>query len=1439
MGYLGFTCAKIKTDDIKSLELDGLFLVVPDTEYHQNVPVILGTNILNVVESSIQDNVINTSLHTAWKTSLNCIRKQKNIADQVILGSVIATKKVNITPGSVITIKGFTRAGAASCQKISVITDDTHTTSLPGGLLVIPAFYDLKPGVSNQKLDIHLKNMSLKEITLQPQSKICDVYRATQLLPEFVHSLDVSQQSIVQTKESSSKPDFTDQFTSQLRTNLSTEQVIEVKDLLRKWKSTFSQHDLDLGKTSIGKHHIHLTDNIPFREKYRRIPPAMVEEVRQHLNEMLELGVIKPSESPYASNVVLVRKKDNSLRFCIDLRKLNSKTIRDSYALPRIEDTFDALKGATWFSSLDLKSAYWQIELAEEDKPKTAFIVGQLGFYQCERMPFGLCNAPATFQRVIESCMGDLNLSKCLLYLDDIIVFSKTYEEHLERLESVFSRLEDAGLKLKPSKCLLFQRSIKYLGHIVSSEGIATDPDKIAAVQQWPVPKSVKELQSFLGFVGYYRKFIKNFSKIARPLHQLTNGSMHKVGGKLRRKPTKFYWESHHQAAFEELINCCTKTPVLTFADFTQPFILHTDASSESLGAALYQSQDDGTERVVAFASRSLNRSEKHYPSHKLEFLALKWAVCEKFHDYLYGNKFEARTDNNPLTYVLTTAKLDATGYRWVAQLSNYDFKITYKSGKSNVECDALSRIKWPQGIKQKVVHAILDNHKHTNSMIETLCLSENGMSEAHGAILPEIICQSQQMDNTTFTQIDMKKSQSEDPNIQKMIQILEGKEVPRKPSTELQLLIHQKSNLEIKNGILFRKRNIDGSVSYQLVLPAKHRTKALNGCHDQVGHMGRDRTLKLLRERYYWPGMMKAATQYVATCNRCIKRKTIPSQRAPLVNVQTSQPLELVCMDFLSLEASKGGYENVLVITDHFTKYAQAYPMKTQSAVATAKILYEKFFIHYGFPARLHSDQGRNFEGKVIKSLCDLIGTEKSRTTPYHPIGNGLVERFNRTLISMLGTLETDKKQNWKDYLSTTVHAYNCTRHESTGYSPYYMMFLRQPRLPIDIVLGVEPDPSEISYPAYIIELRKRLKYAYQMAKLKNDQARKNQKKTYDIKTRGAILSEGDRVLIRNVAFTGKHKLADRWQEDVYVIKNQPNPEIPVFELQLESGKGKIKTLHRNLLLPIGSLPLNQKPETPQDDVLVDVSSDEEDEKVLHWIGRLRSRSDRNSAQIQDQIPEKIQPLTQVHQTDRTKSLHVKQEKSSQFNQNGQTENAEKSSKEEYSKDKQTEEDNQVEKSFNIGLDETSNKYSKDKQMEADNQIENSSKKEPSRLDEKSSKMSNMTDNEQINTTNDNENSFDDSFRNIIPPPPIIEQIEEIPVVPPPDGFLSEEETEPISLRRSTRQKRWNKKYDKNIFEVEIPQIYQNTIGINLSEDRIQKRIVHMIQILHSFLES
>ena len=314
-----------------------------------------------------------------------------------------------------------------------------------------------------------------------------------------------------------------------------------MKSLLLKWKSAFSTHDLDLGLTDKVTHRIRLKDDVPFKEKPRPIPPSMFEEVRAHLKEMETLGVIRRSQSPYASNVIIVRKKNGALRFCLDMRMLNTKTIRDSYSLARIDSTLNVLSG--WFSVLDLKSGYWQVPLEEEDKCKTAFTVGPLGFWECERMPFGLTNAPATFQRLMENCMGDLHLSYCLLYLDNIIVYSNTYEEHLVRLEAVFSKLKDAGLKLSPSKCHFLCKEIKYLGHMISEEGIGVDPEKIACVKNWPVPKSVKQVQGFLGFTSFYRRFIKDFAKIAKPLHAVTQGSEHvklKTKNAVRYPPLKW-----------------------------------------------------------------------------------------------------------------------------------------------------------------------------------------------------------------------------------------------------------------------------------------------------------------------------------------------------------------------------------------------------------------------------------------------------------------------------------------------------------------------------------------------------------------------------------------------------------------------------------------------------------------------------------------------------------------------------------------------------------------------------------------------------------------------------------------------------------------------------------------------------------------------------------
>ena len=306
---------------------------------------------------------------------------------------------------------------------------------------------------------------------------------------------------------------------------------------------------------------------------------------------------------------------------------------------PRIEHVLDQLLGSTIFNTLDLKAGYWHVEMVEECKPYTAFTCGPLGFYEYETMPFGATNAPATFQRLIDNCLGDLNMNWCIVYLDDIIIFSQDAASHIERLEAVFRKLAKAGLKLKPSKCEFFKKRIKYLGHIVSEEGVSTDPKKVEAVLNWPVPKTVYDVRAFLGFVGYYRRFIKGFSKVALPLRKLLIGLESR--GKKAAKHTPVDWGEEEQTAFDTLKSLCCKAPILAYSNYKLPFILHTDSSLEGLGAVLYQVLN-GVKRVIVYTSRSVNKTEMNYPVQKLEFLALKWAITDKFHDYLYGgNTFD------------------------------------------------------------------------------------------------------------------------------------------------------------------------------------------------------------------------------------------------------------------------------------------------------------------------------------------------------------------------------------------------------------------------------------------------------------------------------------------------------------------------------------------------------------------------------------------------------------------------------------------------------------------------------------------------------------------------------------------------------------------------------------------------------------------------------
>uniref|UniRef100_A0A3B3CR12 Gypsy retrotransposon integrase-like protein 1 n=1 Tax=Oryzias melastigma TaxID=30732 RepID=A0A3B3CR12_ORYME len=998
-----------------SINMSTLALVVPD--HNQSAPqILISTNTLDVAFAKHMKTKQRPMQNTPGYISVYKIlqhRFNQRFNTHIASVTLQSDKPYTIKAGQITVLDGhlFTKVPGEK----TVLLEHPQSSSLPGGLVIKSCLIDL-PQHQPCHLPVVVSNETSHSIQIPAQAVLAEISSYQQVISK--------SQSIKgpATETTSSEYNFKD-------SPISPEWKQRIITKLNSIPEVFSKHDLDFGKTSKVRHRIKLSDQTPFKQRPRPIHPQDVDAVRTHLKDLLETGIIRESDSPFASPIVVVRKKDGGVRLCIDYRKLNLQTIKDAYALPKLEDTFTALSGSKWFSVMDLKSGYYQIEMEEEDKEKTAFVC-PLGFWEFNRMPQGITNAPSTFQRLMEKCMGELNLREVLVFIDDIIVFAPTLEEHEERLMRVLNKLKDYGLKLSVDKCVFFQTSVKYLGHVVSQEGVGTDPDKIAALTSWPPPKTLKELRSFLGFAGYYRRFVKGYSSIVKPLHDLTAGYPPlQKRQKPFIKPDKYRdpkepfggrWTPECQQAFNAIIEKLTSAPVLAFADPQRPYILHTDASSTGLGAILYQ-EHEGRSRVVAYASRGVTRSESRYSAHKLEFLALKWAVTEKFNDYLYGAQFTVITDSNPLTYLLSTAKLDATSYRWLSALSTFTFKIMYRAGKQNIDADGLSRR--PHGelsedhvsskereriqkfaqhhlysdlssIDQTTTKAICDRHMIYNMLPDPdhaliLSISHNVNS------LPDGLTNDSQFTSPILPRLsmsDLAARQRADPTIQHVIAQLEHGHTPppavKDQLPDLPFLLREVNKLELLNTLLVRRRQIREEVTYQLVLPREFRAVVLHQLHDQMGHLGIDRTLDLVRSRFYWPRMTADVINKIKTCERCVKRKTLPQRAAPLVNIKTTHPLELVCMDFLSVEPD-GRTKDILVITDHFTKYAVAVPTPNQKARTVARCLWDNFFVHYGIPEKLHSDQGTDFESKTIRELCVVAGIHKIRTTPYHPRGN------------------------------------------------------------------------------------------------------------------------------------------------------------------------------------------------------------------------------------------------------------------------------------------------------------------------------------------------------------------------------------------------------------------------------------------------------------------
>lgn len=1182
--YLGYVVVEMefpeKVTGAKET-LSVLALICPSSKSPEKTPVILGTNAnlfqrLSMLCKETTGVDIAQTLGIKAKNSI-CHTDQPTTEgeeDEVACVKWMGPGSLTLPPGG---------ECCAICEvelkrplgKDMLMVEASPTAPLPSGVLLQPMV------VHGTAVDDHLT------ILIQNESKKDTVIPVGTVLGQLCHVDPVVPSLKVETEAVTVPTELDPQLIQFGDSPIPSQWKARLRQKLCKRANVFSLHEWDVGLAKDVEHHIRMTDAKPFRERSRRLAPADIDDVRQHLQELLKAGIIKESRSQYASPIVIARKKTGRIRMCVDYRTLNRRTIPDQYTTPRIDDALDCLTGSKWFSVLDLRSGYYQIAMAEEDKEKTAFIC-PLGFFQFERMPQGITGAPATFQRLMEKAVGDMNLLQVIVYLDDLIVFGRSLEEHEERLMRVLDRLEEVGLKLSLDKCQFCQPRVKYVGHIVSADGVATDPEKLEAVARWPMPTDLKSLRSFLGFCGYYRRFIANYSAIVRPLTELTKGyAPTQRGRKQTRDKTKMYfkdsepfsdrWDQSCTDAFNRIIQCLLNAPVLAFADAHKPYVLHTDASFKGLGAVLYQEHPEGL-RPVAFASRKLSSSEQRYPVHQLEFLALKWAVVDKFHDYLYGVKFTVCTDNNPLTYVLTTAKLNATGHRWLAALATYDFEVKYRPGKANIDADLLSRNlpedgEWDDMSQNEVKSICRRVEVNVSQNSSPRYVEQLGASPA---CIPEAYAFPSQLHLSSLEQLskaDLMTAQKRDTVIRRVIEALKQGVWPSNKDLDPEMLLMKREvgRLVMRDGLLYRASKKDAEEALQLVLPAEFREVVLHSLHDDMGHLGVERVTQLLRARFYWPKMAHDTEEYVRNCGLCITCKTPAKKAASLHQITSSGPMDLVCIDFLSMEPDSRGISNVLVVTDHYTRYAQAFPAKNQKALTVAKILVEKYFIHYGLPVRIHSDQGRDFESRLIRELLTTLGIRKSRTTPYHPQGDPQPERFNRTLLAMLATLGQEKKRSWSQHVASLVHAYNSTKSDATGYSPYYLMFGREARLPVDLCFETSKDGTEErNHFQYVESLKQDLQRAYQLASQAADKTHLRNKRAYDQKVRFQNIQEGDRVFLKNLGLKGKHKLDSRWSSIPHVVVGKM-PNLPVFRVRPEGGRGGIRTIHRDHILPIG----------------------------------------------------------------------------------------------------------------------------------------------------------------------------------------------------------------------------------------------------------------------------
>lgn len=1085
-------------------------------------------------------------------------------------------------------------ARSQTCVRISVDRDGDFVCKardIGSGMLIANSIFTAKKGIgivsvmNVDVLDKHIDTLNLDLVELD----------------EF----EVVKDNVTTSKNS----DRLDELLKHVKlTHLNDWEKSGLIDILEEYNDLFTLEKDSLTFCDFVQHKIPvLQDSKAINVRPYRLPIAQREEIKNQISKMKDDGLIRPSKSAWNAPLLLVPKKlgpdgKRKWRIVVDFRKLNEVTISDSFPLPNIVDILDQLGHSKYFTTLDLSAGYHQVEVADADREKTAF---STGFEHLEwvRMPMGLKSAGHTFQRLMNAVLTGLQGIDCFVYLDDIVIYASSLEDHACKMHRVFRRLRESNLKLQPEKCNFLRKEVVYLGHLITEDGIQPDPTKVTSIQNLVAPTTPKGIKSFLGMIGYYRRFIPDFAEKAKPLTELL------------KKAKKFKWDENCQKSFQQLKNKIIEYPILRYPNFEEKFNITTDASAIAISAVLSQGPS-GKDLPIAFASRTLLSAETRYSTSEQELLAIVWGI-EHFRPYLYGKKFNIYTDHKPLVYLMNVKDPNSRLMRWKLRLSTYEFEIIHTKGKDNKVADYLSRSE-PAIVDESIFK---DSLEFEGSSVDVVTRSSRQKAdfrdETSKPSVQDIIS-----DQPRFIDFTTRKASrdvpntlsfgaSEEPWVSKCGgDVRKGEVYVEKKGEGYKFILIDRTRIEEDMDFSSLKRGIHAfkllCVKLDIVRILIDRTRWFKGefrsetvksvllsefkdipitfywYKDEIeklidrdkinltikefhelaigGHQGRKRTFDKIRSRFQWNGMKDDIEQFIKKCDKCQKNKHSQKTKMPLqITTTAKRPFENIALDIVGPLNDSSGYFYLLTFQDNLTKFVGAIPLENQEADTVARAFVEHVVLRYGIPMNILTDQGTNFLSTLFSNVCKLLKIKKIKSSAYHPETNGSLERSHRTLKEYLRNFVNKSHDNWSELIPYCMFTMNSSKSEATGYSPFELLYGHEVFIPTS--LKNKPDPL-YNYDDYLYELKYKLQSAHQMAYENQLETKNKRKEDYDKRSKEQVFAVGDKVLLINTSQKGEGRKMQPLYLGPYSIIENVSP----VNTKIATGKRHI-VVHNNRL--------------------------------------------------------------------------------------------------------------------------------------------------------------------------------------------------------------------------------------------------------------------------------